>query len=214
MIGLDLAISLFEEAVSVISGNRDYQLVRSNSSNKMISGFLTYINSCDPTSGSNYMKRYLYFQMSRYYKSDRFNGVMSVSWIFGKKAIDMWLLKGRKMSIQDMLIYNDGIRLFRSEVSISKIADSGYPDIQDAERSRFSGDDRLIHCSDYTTMADPSSVICKECESLDMCKTILNDVNKSLYESRFVVKEEVRVEVSFGFRSKKAVGTKKLQTVN
>lgn len=168
MVTKEEVIKCFEEIFSKHYGRPDYTLRVNKSSETVIEKFLDYLNGVN--GDKNSLFEFTVFNFHRY-EGKKTNNVISISWIYGGKAI-----KSYQDRTEGQLYY---VSLYKNNKSITNPFLEKYElklngEFKERERRRwFNRVQGFLNCVEFSgELFDESCRTCIECDYKEKCKTI------------------------------------------
>ncbi len=160
-----------------------------NNQGKQVSNFLKLLSrhyaGLDSV-GINFMIDYFAFAFCSY-SDKKLKRYISLNWIIGKKTFQKFAEQksGQKYYTDKFLNeYDINLDDLRAQVREEMPDDTTLNRAEENEKLRFSGDARLYHCLNTTTLYNHRSVNCLACENKLTCKRLLSELNPKLYKKR------------------------------
>lgn len=161
-------IQLYEHFFQISAGNPNFDFKPKENENKVIDNFVKKLTL---SHGEEWLFNYFCYQFSRYYNlKTRFGkGVVMISWILGKKALNKYSEASEEEKYWgDVFKERFNIRnpLFKRQTIEIDIS------YHNRERTRFKQSERqLIHCSEMNLFNEKNK-ICMFCKNRNICKEI------------------------------------------
>lgn len=179
---VNLIVKIYTEFFREVSLNYDYELDLSDRNLSLINSFTDSITKDNPTVGKHYLLDFFEFQFNYWHDKDtQFGrGIVMLSWVLGKKAIDRYKNKSTehyKFFISKNLKKRIGI------TSSSIIGKNKYDnhlhnlsDMDEIERARFFNMKKgIVWCFNNTNMYHYKSKWCVKCKLKKDCIKITKE---------------------------------------
>ena len=184
-------IDLYELFYKEFTGNKSFRLdLNRNKQEVKIDNFIKNIGKYYNINsiGIDFLVRYFLFQFY-YWKDKNTNRKIQIEWVIGKKALERFLRNGFNEKFEFFIHKENDIDF--SEI-YHKFAVTKYqPDFnEESERERmekkrfFNTEAGLVNCLENTSLYNPKSDICNQCNFVGDCKELLKQNYYKLYKAR------------------------------
>lgn len=195
-------IAIYEELFKQTTLNRNYKLIPNKVDRKLIISYIKWLDEKyhKEEIGVDFLINYFEFQFSHYVgMKTKFNKVIMLNWLIGKKAIERWEKRNPKLKWIVKVRINSEFSLnlretFKAENQIKKQTEregfiSQTNESEEIYKRRFHDTLKgFVYCQMFTTLYNPKSELCKVCLNREICKETLKTELPKFYKLR--IKDE------------------------